>query len=275
MKKLVLFISVVAATLPHTLQAQTKPTNRKPVSSVSPTNSTQPVPTRTTTAATPAKPATYSAPATPLRTSTTYQTTAQRPIASTSTNESRFRLGFRLGVNSTSISGFDFSSVGTGLQAERVTGFHAGIIFNMGGPNFSVQPEILFSQYGIRMTAKPDYLQVKYNIVEVPVMLKATFGQSDLRVFVNAGPVVTYTLGGTVSFVNGSQSGSQEIDMTGSGRLSYGAAAGTGIALKAGPGSFIVEGRFTYLFSTNENKDKLNPQSLMGSVGYLIPLGGR
>ena len=207
--------------------------------------------------------------------SSTYRAPINRPIATRKASESRLQVGVRLGANSTTISGFDFSAIGTGLQAARVTGFHGGVVFNIGGPSFSIQPELLFSQYGIRMKAEPDYLQLTYNLIELPVMLKATFGQPNLRFFVNAGPVISYTMGGTLTFLNGSQSGSQAIDMTGSGRLSYGAAGGSGIILKAGPGSLMIEGRYTYLFATNENKDKLNPQNLMGSIGYLIPIRGR
>ena len=120
-----------------------------------------------------------------------------------------------------------------------------------------------------------DYLQLKYNLVEVPVLLKASFGQPNLRFFVNIGPVATYTMGGTVSFLDSGQSGSQKIDLTNTGRLSFGGAGGSGVAMKAGPGSIQLEARYTYLFSSNENGDKLNPQSLMVSAAYLIPLGGR
>ncbi|UFH52656.1 porin family protein [Spirosoma sp. KNUC1025] len=200
---------------------------------------------------------------------------AARPVAPVSTYESRFRIGFRVGGNSSTIGGIDPETFGIGVQANRVMGFHGGVLFNFGGPSFSVQPEILYTQYGIKMTAGSDYLQLKYSIIEVPVLLKASFGQPNLRFFINAGPVATYTLGGTLSALEGGQSGSQKIDMTNEGRLSYGASGGAGVAIQAGPGAVQLEARYSYLFSTNDNGTNLHPQNAMLSVGYLIPLGGR
>ena len=195
--------------------------------------------------------------------------------APVSVGDSRFRIGFRLGANSSTIGGIDPSNFGEGVKAARVMGFHGGVIFNFGGPNFSVQPEILYSQYGVKMTAGSDYLQLKYNLIEVPILLKASFGQPNLRFFVNAGPVGSYTMGGTISVQEAGQSQSQKIDMTGSGRMSFGLSGGAGVALQAGPGAVQLEARYSYLFSSNDDGAKLKPQTAMLSVGYLIPMGGR
>ena len=59
------------------------------------------------------------------------------------------------------------------------------------------------------------------------------------------------------------------------GRFSYGAAGGLGVALKAGTGTLLLEGRYTYLMAGQDNGVQKTPQSAMLSVGYLIPLGGR
>ncbi|GAB2553782.1 hypothetical protein GCM10027190_00290 [Spirosoma areae] len=203
---------------------------------------------------------------------------ASRPapqVIPASASEGRFRIGFRLGGNSSTIGGVDVSALGEGIKLARVTGFHGGVVFNFGGPSFSVQPEILYTQYGVRMAAGSDYLQIKYSIVEVPVLLKASFGQPNLRFFVNAGPVMTYATGGTVSVQEGGQSDSQKLDMTNEGRLAFGASGGAGVALKAGPGSVLLEARYSYLFSSNDAGATLHPQNAMLSIGYLIPLGGR
>ncbi|GAB3498161.1 porin family protein [Spirosoma knui] len=190
------------------------------------------------------------------------------------TSESRVHIGFRLGGNSSTFGGVDASSVGEGVKLTRVTGFHGGVVFNFGGPSFSVQPEILYTQYGVRFTAGADYLQLKYNVVEVPVLLKATFGQPNLRVFINAGPVATYAINGTVSALESGQSGSQALDMTNEGRLAYGATGGLGIALQAGPGKVQLEGRYSYLVSgQNDGGSQTKPQNAMLSIAYLLPLG--
>lgn len=202
----------------------------------------------------------------------TQPTATSRPVNPVAMNASRVRLGLRLGVNSSLISGLDFSAVPRDLQPARVTGFHAGTVLNIGGPTFSVQPELLFSQYGIRMTSGADYVQLKYNLLELPILFKASFGQPNLRIFINAGPVLAYTMSGTASLLDAGQSDSGKIDLTGTGRLSYGASGGSGVALKAGPGAVQLEARYTYLFSSNENNAKVNPQNFMVSVGYLFPL---
>ncbi|WP_338876513.1 porin family protein [Spirosoma sp. SC4-14] len=197
-----------------------------------------------------------------------------RPVAIYRQSESRFRIGFRVGGNFSTIGGVDASAMGEGLTLKRVAGFHGGVVMNIGGPSFSVQPELLYTQYGIRMAFGADYLQLKYNLVEVPVLLKASFGQPELRFFINAGPVGAYTLSGSISVRESGQSQSQVIDMTGQGRFSYGAAGGAGVAMKMGTGTILVEGRYSYLFSSNDDGTSLTPQNAMLSVGYLIPLSG-
>ncbi|MBD2755782.1 porin family protein [Spirosoma validum] len=274
------------------LLAQSRPAARKPTSA----NRSEATRTASTPARKPAPVAQYTAPqpapaapapqqqpgqepqATAYVTPGAQATPTTRPTryaAPARVDKGGFRIGFRLGANSSTIGGFDPASFGEGVKAARPIGFHGGVIFNFGGPNFSVQPEILYTQYGIKMTAGSEFWQLKYNFIEVPILFKASFGQPSLRYFVNAGPVASYTMGGTESFQFSGQSGSQTIDMTGSGRMSFGISGGGGIALQAGPGAVQVEARYAYLFSSAENGVKLNPQNAMLSVGYLIPLGGR
>lgn len=284
----VLFSLLTLSLVSQSLLAQTKPAVRKS------TTATRPAVTRTaTTQAKKPAPAThYTAPQTantapvaqpqqqPVSVSVAPQAQAapaSRPVPRTTvtTTDSRFRIGFRLGANSSTIGGFDPANFGEGVKVARVIGFHGGMMFNFGGPNFSVQPEILYTQYGVKMTAGPDYLQLKYNLIEVPILFKASFGQPNLRFFVNAGPVGSYTMGGTISVQEAGQSESQKIDMTGSGRFSFGVSGGAGVALQTGPGAIQLEARYSYLFSSNDDGTKLKPQNAMLSVGYLFPLGGR
>ena len=60
--------------------------------------------------------------------------------------------------------------------------------------------------------------------------------------------------------------------MTDETRLTFGASGGAGVALKAGPGSVLVEARYSYFFS-KEDGVTVHPQNLMLSAGYQIPLG--
>ncbi|GAB4003787.1 hypothetical protein GCM10028808_00080 [Spirosoma migulaei] len=288
----VLFSFVTLSLVSQSLLAQPKPAARKPIPAKRPVTTQsattpvkKPVATTTLSAAQPAKaaPVEQEQPR-PEQPTTTYiapkpqAAPANRPAVQntpTTTSQSHFRIGFRLGGNSSTIGGTDISALGEGVKLARVTGFHGGVIVNIGGPNFSVQPEILYTQYGVRVAAGADYFQLKYNLVEVPILLKASFGQPNLRFFINAGPVAGYTTSGTISVQESGQSQSQALDVTSSGRLSFGASGGAGVALKAGPGSVQLEARYSYLFSSNEDGVALNPQNAMLSVGYLIPLGGK
>ena len=80
------------------------------------------------------------------------------PIAFT--NAQTVSIGVRAGVNvaSASQSSIDqikslIQTAGNTTQLEAITGFHAGVVVRVGGPNFSVQPEILYSQYGARIVS--------------------------------------------------------------------------------------------------------------------------
>ncbi|WP_080053882.1 porin family protein [Spirosoma aerolatum] len=293
------FWIIALAILPLSLSAQPKPAVRKPVASASRTTATRPngmhtvAPTEkkpiTASKATPAPAttettapvvvqSTYSEPVRPASAQpvTSHQeTAAAAPARPAYTRQSNFHVGLRFGGNSSTIGGADPTAVGQGVQLARVMGFHGGVVFNIGGPTFSVQPEVLFSQYGVRFALGSDYLQLKYNLVEVPVLLKVAFGQPNLRFFVNAGPVGTYVLSGAISVREGGQSESQAIDMSDQGRFSYGVAGGVGVAIQAGTGKVLLEGRYNYLMADHEDGSTTKPQNAMLSVGYLFPLGGR
>lgn len=146
-------------------------------------------------------------------------------------------------------------------------GFHGGIVLSFGRRAFTIQPEVLFSQYGVKMGAGSEYIQFKFNTVEVPVLLKYTFGQGNARFFVNAGPTATYLLGGTLSARIGGESVEAPIEIDPKdGRINYGGSAGVGVAL----GQLQLEARGTYLTSS-----KADGQLIGGklSVSYLLPIG--
>ncbi|MBD2703119.1 outer membrane beta-barrel protein [Spirosoma sp. BT702] len=284
------FLILALLVVPFGGSAQTRTAARKPVASASQkatirsqasgatSTAAKPAPAPASTRFTTEQPAPQAQPvaepkAVEPANKPTAQPVAERPqVRPVAVAESKFRIGVRLGGNSSTIGGTDVAAVGAGVQLERIMGFHGGLVMNIGGPGFSVQPEILFSQYGARLALGSDYLQIKYNLVEVPVLLKASFGQPNLRFFVNAGPVGTYAVSGTVSVREGGQSDSQTIDMSQQGRFNYGVSGGAGVALKAGPGTVLLEGRYSYLVG---NEDKTTPQAAMLSFGYLIPMGGR
>lgn len=180
-------------------------------------------------------------------------------------------------------------------------GFSAGVAFAIPvGDIFSIQPEILYTQKGSKEKYDDDYGQFKFNHVEVPVLLKFTFGEEDeLRFFGYVGPYVGYVLNGKII---GKEDGKKETlklkfgdepaNYTGDdlyipagnvNRLDIGAYVGAGISYPVGSGALSLEGRYGYGF-TNFRKDssgrasaddlKSQNRTIGVFLGYSIPLGG-
>jgi hypothetical protein len=83
-------------------------------------------------------------------------------------------------------------------------GFAIGVAFNLPVSEiFSVQPELSFIQKGARSTASQEFdgallsakSKVSLNYFEIPVLLKATFGEST-KFFFTAGPSLGFGVGG-------------------------------------------------------------------------------
>jgi|GEM_PF-1915527 len=200
---------------------------------------------------------------------------------SSSSDESKFKVGFRGGVNLTNIGkAGDFVTDGV----ESLPTFHAGVVFNIGGKLFSVQPEILFSQLGINAKAASGSLtasvEAVVNTVQVPVLLKLSFGGDKFRFFINGGGYGSYELGGTQKItINGSTT-TQKIEYGADETpIEYGAVGGAGIQLGLGRAKLLLEGRYNYGLGSNAKKVAGTTESysrvIMGSVGLLIPIGGR
>ncbi|MEZ0609087.1 porin family protein [Fibrella sp. WM1] len=297
MNKSILFLALVA--LPVSLSAQTKSAPRKSAASTARSSANRPAVRRapanpmimakasatpapapnvpSTAAAAPApavveKPAAATpATAAPVaRPQTKTAPVVQAKAVARSGEDSGFRVGFRAGFGAGSVSGLNAADLG-GAQIDPVTGFHAGAVLSFGRRAFTVQPEILYAQYGFKAVAGSNYLQFKFNVIEVPLLLKYTFGQSNARFFVNAGPTATYLLGGTLSVRADGETGEAPIEPgPNDGRVNYGGSLGIGAALQAGPGSLHIEARGTYLTSSDSDGNLLNGKL---SVGYLIPIG--
>ncbi|WP_128544473.1 porin family protein [Larkinella soli] len=203
-----------------------------------------------------------------------------RPAASGSASGKGLSVGLRGGANlilNESVASFEEVD----LKEETVPGFTAGVIVNYGFSSvFSVQPEILYTRRTVKYAASVQgekfELQMDANAVEVPLLLKLSFGRK-ARVFVNAGPYISYGLNGQLKMKYAGESQTEKDDYKNvDGRLEYGATGGIGASLPLGPGSLLIEGRFNYGLGTNAEKtpaDYVNPMIGTVSVGYIIPLG--
>ncbi|TDE08710.1 porin family protein [Dyadobacter psychrotolerans] len=94
-----------------------------------------------------------------------------------------FSIGPKAGLN---ISNY----TGGNIESDALVGYHIGGVLNYGfGDHFSIQPEVLFSTQGAKVTnngAKSDF---KISYVTVPVMLKL---KTTGGFYVEAGPQVGF-----------------------------------------------------------------------------------
>lgn len=91
-------------------------------------------------------------------------------------------------------------------------GFTLGLGFNLpvGNGPISVQPELNFAQKGTKGDEDGSTAKLKLNYLEVPVLVKATFGEAT-KFYVNAGPSIGLGLGGKIKVSEGSFSGEADV----------------------------------------------------------------
>ena len=132
-------------------------------------------------------------------------------------------------------------------------------------PNLGIQAELNFTQHGWeeKFEEKPQYKYSRtVNYMELPFLTHIHFGSKRVRVFVNLGPKIGYALSeSTESNLNGDENPNVEP----SGRTTYigspnevrlGALWRTGIELRTGIGSFLLEGRYYYALGDMFNSRK-------------------
>jgi len=206
--------------------------------------------------------------------------TAAKPKATTESDGAKFRVGVRGGANYCT---YNYPNTTT-ASPESIIGFHGGLIANIGGERFSVQPEVLYSQIGAKVSTtilnQTIKSEAKINTVTVPVLLKLALGSQNFKFFVNAGGYGSYAINGnTKSTINGNVT-NQKVEFNGQeGRIEYGAVGGAGISLGLGPAKLLIEGRYYYGLGNNAkdipNVSKYSVRNIQGSIGILIPLGGK
>ena len=193
----------------------------------------------------------------------------------------KFSVGLRGGGNYCTIAPNE--PLASGTEVKPILGYHGGLILNLGTETFSVQPEILYSQIGAKISSVQTGVNLsgesKINTITVPILLKFAMGGENLKFFVNAGGYGTYALNGKAkATLNGASSSADIKFESGDPRMEYGAVGGAGVSLGLGPAKLLIEGRYYYGLG-NDDKDtpKANKsyyRNIQASVGILIPLGG-
>lgn len=88
-------------------------------------------------------------------------------------------------------------------QVETLTGFHAGILGELGSEMLALEVGLLYSQKGYTSDRAIPVFQdqqrnVTMNYLEIPINGKVKFGPENARLYVAAGPYVGFALNGTI-----------------------------------------------------------------------------
>lgn len=143
------------------------------------------------------------------------------------------------------------------------TSFQAGLGVNIQTrlQNFSVQPEVNFISKGTRIKNHFGNQTYNFNYIEIPVLAKYSFGP----VYVNAGPSIGFLVGKSDK-IKAAYGKTKTLD--------FGLQMGAGVAIPAGPGKLIVDGRYNLGLSNISDEKGVNVKNrgFAVSLGYAIPL---
>ncbi|MGQ0560953.1 MAG: porin family protein [Gemmatimonadota bacterium] len=173
-----------------------------------------------------------------------------------------------------------------GEETDRLTSLGGGGFIRFGVAGLSLQLEVLALTKGAQSEADPALdgeVKLKMDYIEVPLTAMFALGSGP---YVFVGPAVAFEIGCEVEaeFEGGEFSG--DCDDTAPGedaferkKMDVGLTGGIGFHIPAGPGSILVEGRYTPgLTNINDapNDDtKIRHRSFAAFAGYAIPIGGR
>ena len=191
---------------------------------------------------------------------------SQSTRKATDGSTSRTRIGVRGGVTYP----FYLEKV-AGVGVDPGLGFVGGLTFNFGSGKVSFQPEINYTRYIQKVNAFGLSIKEGSDALEVPLFLKISSGTyAGNRFFLNVGPYASYAM-------SNSEDG-KKVSLDGTkGRFGFGAAAGVGAAIKAGPGHVTIEVRGLYPLGNTDDGFNTNSKTIFGqgTLGYSFPLGGR
>ena len=213
------------------------------------------------------------------------------------------QIGPKIGLNLSTLSNWE--TLEEGEEKPLLAGFNAGLAANiMLSEHFSVAPELLFSQKGLKYrgqetfvdaTGTLDYtntMAITISYLEMPILARAAFGNT-LKGYVNIGPSVGYWLSGRYrakGYVDGepfseegklkfvdkySDNSGREIQKDEANRLELGAVVGGGLMVATPAGDFLLDLRYqrglTSIRKLEEgDDDRLENSTLSASIIYLF-----
>lgn len=177
-------------------------------------------------------------------------------------------IGVKLGA---SFANLDAENADT----ERITGFAGGGFLRFGGGRIGLQLELLSVTKGADfVAAAADNPELRIEYVEIPLLVHVplTLGQP-FSPYVFGGPTISLQSGCTVEAGNLSFDCDDDALDIQTNSTDFGVAAGAGFAFAMGPGSVLVEGRYTWgLSDINKGNNTVRNRAAYLMAGYMIPL---
>jgi hypothetical protein len=168
-----------------------------------------------------------------------------------------------------------------------LTGFNAGILANLElNDRFSIQPEFVYTQKGIKAITYNIVQAYKLNYIEAPLLGKFIFGKKAVRGYLISGLSFGFALNAKyVAKIDGKEITREKIEFDNDiedgyadNRFDIGFIIGSGIQFAQGLGNFFVDIRYNMSLNSIERfkedpKDysKTRNKVIMISAGYLIP----
>jgi opacity protein-like surface antigen len=157
----------------------------------------------------------------------------------------------------------------------------AGLNMPLGTGMISLQPEINYIQKGVKFEEGDISEKYTLNYLEVPVLVKATFGEGT-KFYVNAGPSVAFGLGGKYKWEEGDEDGDGDIKFGDEDENSddFYIEKGTDIGLQLGVGAIIAEKVMIdvrYGLGLTDLYDDISVKNnvLQFTVGIPLSIGGK
>lgn len=174
-------------------------------------------------------------------------------------------IGLKYGIQNTDL--YDYS------DATSVSTSNYGLILNFGYSHlFSFQMEVNYSPKGSAYDFEGEETEEVYNYLEVPLLLKLSFGANKLKYYGIAGAFAAVPL--NITTVNGNEEykGGGLIGDNGFHDLDLGIQVGAGLTYDLGPGRVLGEVRYSNGFEGLPD-EYTDAKALLFSVGYIFTLG--
>ncbi|HSJ23565.1 MAG TPA: porin family protein [Longimicrobiales bacterium] len=179
-------------------------------------------------------------------------------------------IGFKLGAGFPNMSIDD-----SGISSSSITAFAGGghIRFGLGG-RIGLQAELLSVTKGADVTDGADTDEYRFEYVEIPVLVHIPLTLGAVAPYVFGGGAVGLEVRCRVAPEGGSQTNCSDEGIS-TNSPDWGLVGGAGLAMAMGPGSVLLEGRYTYglrnIFDAATAPDVRHRVPTV-MIGYELPL---